>query len=168
MTVKKVSLLSKLGNKIASVKENDNQILALDYCSELTKICTAGKDCAVRIYDDATKRLVRTFEKGSWYSPGHSNRVFSCKFMPKDPNTLITGGWDSSVFIWDIRQPKSVAAFVGPNISGDTLDCRETVLLTGSHRARESLELWDIGTRKRICEVEIEPGKMVEYNLIEG
>ena len=149
------------GTKIASIREQDNQILALDYNAELQRICTGGKDCAIRIYDDTSKRLVRTYEKGSWYSPGHANRIFSVKFTPKDPNTLISGGWDSSVFIWDIRQPKSVAAFVGPNLSGDTLDVRDQVLLTGSHRAKESLELWDIGTRKRICEVDIDQGKSV-------
>ena len=137
--------------------------MALDYTNELQKICTGGKDCALRIYDDASKRLVRTYEKGSWYTPGHSNRIFSIKFMPKDPNVIVSGGWDSSIFIWDLRQAKNVAAFVGPSISGDTIDIRDTVLMTGSHRAKESLELWDIGTRKRICEVEIEPGKMVNY-----
>lgn len=148
-------------SQVASLREEDNQILALDYCSELGKIATAGKDANVRIYDDATKRLVRTYEKGSWYSPGHSNRVFAAKFKTREPNTLITGGWDSAIFIWDIRQPKSVAAFVGPNVSGDTIDTREDVLLIGSHRARDSLELWDFGSRKKICNVDVEPGRTV-------
>lgn len=150
------------GMKIASVKEEDNQILAMDYSPELLKIATAGKDCCVRIYDDATKRLVRSYEKGSWVSPGHSNRVFSTRFKPNDPNVLLTGGWDSAVFIWDIRQPKSVNAFVGPNVSGDTIDARGDVLLIGSHRAKNSLELWDFSSRKKICDVEIEPGQSVE------
>ena len=146
---------------MASVREEDNQILALDYAPEILKIATAGKDCAVRIYDDNSKRLVRTFEKGSWYSPGHSNRIFSAKFKPKDQNMLVTGAWDAAVFIWDIRQPKHVAAFVGPNVSGDTIDIRDDVILIGSHRAKESIELWDFGSRKKICNVDIEPGKQV-------
>lgn len=143
------------------MRENDNQILGLDYSAELLKICTTGKDSCVRIYDDSTKRLVRTYEKGSWYSPGHSNRVFAAKFKPKDNNILLTGGWDSAVFIWDIRQPKNVDAFVGPNISGDTIDVKDDVMLIGSHRARDSLEMWDFGTRKKMCNIEIEPGKTV-------
>lgn len=147
--------------QIASLREVDNQILALDYCSELSKIATAGKDANVRIYDDVTKRLVRTYEKGSWYSPGHSNRIFSAKFKNRDPNMLITGGWDSSIFIWDVREPKNVAAFVGPNVSGDTIDTKDNVMLIGSHRARDSIELWDFGTRKKICDIDIEPGKTV-------
>ena len=147
--------------KIASIKEDDNQILALDYCSDLARVVTAGKDACVRIYDDATKRLVRTYEKGSWYTPGHSNRVFSTKFKPRDGNTLVTGGWDSSVFIWDIRQQKSVAAFVGPNVSGDTIDIRDDVMLIGSHRAKDSLELWSFSTQKKICDIDIEPGQRV-------
>jgi WD40 repeat protein len=147
--------------QIASLREEDNQILAMDYSHELNRIVTGGKDACVRIYDDNTKRIVRTYEKGSWYSPGHSNRVFATKFKNREPNMVISGGWDSAVFIWDIREPKSVAAFVGPNVSGDTIDTREDVLLIGSHRARESLELWDFGSRKKICDIEIEPGKTV-------
>lgn len=147
--------------QVASVKEDDNQILALDFTAELGKIVTAGKDANIRIYDDNNKRLVRTYEKGSWVSPGHVNRIFSTKFKNNDPNILISGGWDSSVFIWDIRQPKCVTAFVGPNISGDTIDTRDDVILTGSHRAKDSLELWDFKTTKKICDVEIEPGRTV-------
>ena len=153
---------TETNSQVASIKEEDNQILALDYSSELGKIATGGKDATIRIYDDVNKRLVRTYEKGSWVSPGHSNRIFSAKFKNKDPNILISGGWDSSVFIWDIREPKCVRAFCGPNISGDTLDTREDVILAGSHRARESLELWDFKTCKKICDVEIEPGHTVE------
>lgn len=105
--------------------------------------------------------MLRTYEKGSWYSPGHSNRVFAAKFKPNDQNCLVTGGWDASVFIWDIRQAKHVAAFVGPNISGDTIDMKDEMMLIGSHRAKDSLELWDYGTRKKICNVEIDPEKKV-------
>ena len=65
---------------------------------------TAGKDKIVRIYDEATKTMVSKLSSG-WGSisggrcerGGHSNRVFSLKFKPDDPNLLISGGWDDTV-----------------------------------------------------------------------
>lgn len=30
-------------------------------------------------------------------TPGHSNRVFSLKFNPDDPNIIVSGGWDNTV-----------------------------------------------------------------------
>jgi COMPASS component SWD3 len=148
--------------KIASVKEEENQILAMDYSSDVLKVCTAGKDCNIRLYDDISKRLVRTYEKGNWFSPGHSNRVFSVKFKPDNPNMLITGGWDGAVFLWDIRESKNVAAFCGPNVSGDTIDCRDNTILIGSHRSKDPLELWDFKTCKKICTVDVDADPKVQ------
>ena len=34
---------------------------------------------------------------------GHSNRVFSLKFVAEDPNLLVSGGWDNTVQVWDVR-----------------------------------------------------------------
>lgn len=41
----------------------------------------------------------------------------------------------------------------GPNISGEALDYRKGTVLTGSHRGVNGLELWDLGTRKRIRDI---------------
>ncbi len=55
-------------------------------------------------------------KKADWNNVGHDNRVFSIKFI--DETTLISGGWDAVVHIWDIREGKSIRHFYGPNISG--------------------------------------------------
>ena len=85
--------------------------------------------------------------------PGHSNRVFALRFCNDDPNILLSGGWDSSVYIWDLRFEKSIGKIPGPNISGEALDYKNKTVLTGSHRGVDMLELWDMGTRKRIREI---------------
>jgi COMPASS component SWD3 len=54
--------------------------------------------------------------------PGHSNRVFSIKFNPDDENILLSGGWDNTVQIWDIRAGASVRSIFGPHICGDAMD----------------------------------------------
>lgn len=102
----------------------------MDYNSEGSKFVTAGKDTAIRVYDEATKSLLLTMKGiksssliyskcyknyiefwrslgGSGYSiksaPGHSNRIFSCKVLADEENLILSGGWDNTVQLWDIR-----------------------------------------------------------------
>jgi len=107
---------------IDKFSEKDNQILCMDYNAHLKKFLTAGKDVTIRVYDYETKKLTREIPRGDWFAPGHSNRIFSIKFTREHPNMFISGGWDSSLFIWDLRQKKYIDAMYGPNISGDSLD----------------------------------------------
>jgi len=34
------------------------------------------------------------YPPAEWNSPGHSNRVFSIKFLNDDPNVFLSAGWD--------------------------------------------------------------------------
>lgn len=47
-----------------SFKEEDNQIFALDFRPDATQFATAGKDTAIRIYDEQTKQQVVKMERG--------------------------------------------------------------------------------------------------------
>ena len=48
---------------------------------------------------------------------------------------LLTGGWDSSVYFWDIRDKKCIGEIIGPNICGDTIDTTKGGdILTGAYR----------------------------------
>ena len=67
--------------------------------------------------------------------------MFSVKFKPDDPNILVSGGWDNTVQIWDVRQEKSVQNFYGPHICGDAIDVRDNTILTGSWRPENQLEV---------------------------
>jgi len=55
-------------------------------------------------------------------SAGHSNRIFSCKYHPGDPNIIVSGGWDNTVQIWDARTGFSQRSIYGPHLCGDSLD----------------------------------------------
>src|SRR3546814_17713180 len=70
------------------MEDPDNQIYAVDYNQDGTQLATAGRDTAVRIYDEGTKQLVTCMRGGTGYSihatPGHSNRVFSLRYHPDD------------------------------------------------------------------------------------
>ena len=70
-------------------------------------------------YSD-TKSINVTFGPADWNYRGHSNRIFSVKFI--DDNILLSGGWDSVIHQWDLRAGKSVKSFYGPHVAGDSID----------------------------------------------
>ncbi|KAF5841363.1 hypothetical protein DUNSADRAFT_13231 [Dunaliella salina] len=79
------------------------------------------------------------------------DHVVCCSFPP-DPSfvagqVLVSGGWDRSVNIWDLRLARAVRSVSGPYIcGGDNLDIRGEELVTGSWRRDKPLQLWDIGS----------------------
>jgi COMPASS component SWD3 len=64
--------------------------------------------------------------------PGHGNRIFAIKYDPKDPNVIVSGGWDKTLQVYDIRTNGPVASIYGPLISGDSLDICDGLILAGS------------------------------------
>ncbi|KAK2952318.1 putative F-box and WD-40 domain protein 7 [Blattamonas nauphoetae] len=126
------------------IHEEDNQILALDYNPTGTRLATVGSDLNVRIYDEKTKSLLFVLNDQKQYEKPHSNRVFALKFHPDQPDILVSGGWDNTVQIWDLRTKKAEKFLFGPHICGDALDIEGDEILTGSYRSKDQLQLWDI------------------------
>ncbi len=121
----------------------------MDFSNDGSLLATAGRDAHVRIYDETTKSLAMSMkEKGEL--PGHSNRIFSVKFNQIQQNMLVSGGWDNTLQIYDIREKGPVASIYGPHICGDALDFRNDgyTLLTGSYRQDDALQLYDLRMNK--------------------
>ncbi len=80
--------------------------------------------------------------------------MFSLKFKVDDPNILLSGGWDNTVQMWDVRAGHSVRSIYGPHICGDALDVNaQGHILTGSCRPDNALQLWDMGTGKLMKDI---------------
>jgi WD40 repeat protein len=63
--------------------------------------------------------------------------VVAVKFDKEDENLLISGGWDYTIKVWDIREPNPCRYIYGPYICGDSLDLHEGYILAGSFRAEQ-------------------------------
>eukprot|EP00913_Durusdinium_trenchii_P031706 g29692.t1 len=122
----------KSGKCLHSITEKGNQIFCLDYFSDGSQFATAGKD-----------RLLRE-------TAGHSNRIFSLKYHPEDPNIILSGGWDNTVQVWDTRKGISVKSLWNAYICGDAVDISSDgrQILTGSWRTENSLQIWDFASGK--------------------
>jgi len=64
----------------------------------------------------------------------HDNRVFCLKWNPEDNNMLLSGGWDQSVFFWDVRVKTSVHHIYGHYIGGEAIDFKGTQVLLGNNK----------------------------------
>ena len=121
----------------------------------------------MRIYDEATKREIQTLDGGdSVHTAGHSNRVFSIKYHPTDPNLILTAGWDNTVQFWDTRKGHSVQSIYGIHMCGDGLDISQdgTRMLTASWRLGKEiskednpLQIYDI---RNLPNVDIKPPRV--------
>lgn len=84
-----------------------SQILCSDYNHD-GKLLALGTDKGdIILWNDFTQQKERILDSSNWFNNGHSNRVFSVKFVCDEPNMLLSGGWDKAVFLWDIRDPKA-------------------------------------------------------------
>mmetsp|Transcript_115683 Transcript_115683/g.247256 ORF Transcript_115683/g.247256 Transcript_115683/m.247256 type:complete len:365 (-) Transcript_115683:94-1188(-) len=139
----------KSGKCLHTITEKGNQLFCLDYFADGSQFATAGRDRLVRVYDEATKRLVQTLSGGDMKdTAGHSNRVFSLKYHPLEPHIILSGGWDNTVQVWDTRRGHSVRSLWNCYLCGDSVDFsadgRE--ILTGSWRTENALQIWDFGS----------------------
>merc|ERR1740138_643086 len=139
----------KSGKCLHTITEKGNSLFCLDYFHDGSQFATAGRDRLVRVYDEATKRLVQTLQGGDQKNTaGHSNRVFSLKYHPQHPNIILSGGWDNTVQIWDTRRGHSVRSIWNCYLCGDSVDFSNNgdQVLTGSWRTDNALQIWDFGT----------------------
>lgn len=144
----------RLLRELASPGSETDQLYCVDYTSDGASIVAGGRK-ELWVFDDETGKLQACLDRGdSFTTVGHSNRVMACRCMPskQDPWGIVSGGWDNTVQFWDLRVGHAVRAIYGPHIRGDALDVSRDgrVLLTGSWRATDSLELWDMGSGERI------------------
>lgn len=58
--------------------------------------------------------------------------------MPNDKSVFFSGGWDSTVQVWDIRVGTgSVRRITGPSVTADSLDYKNGILLAGNYRNKD-------------------------------
>lgn len=138
---------------LRSSKEN-RQGMTNSWSEEANCYVTTGVDKNVNIYDVSSLQLacsvVHTGAKGHEIC-GDQPRVFSAKFLPGDPTSLITAGWDGTIKFWDLRNPGNpLRELLGPVIAADALDVESTSknILTGSFRKAKACQVhaWGDGS----------------------
>jgi WD40 repeat protein len=126
---------------------NLTEVYSIDISKSETQLAVGCKDFTVKVYDNDKRTLKMTLHPGDSTVIGHSNRVHSVKFA-EYPNIILSGGSDSTAFIWDLRVGKSIGYLYGPHICGDAIDIIKDTMLTGSFDKDNPLQLWSISKKK--------------------
>lgn len=137
---------------LVTLTDRNFEIYSIDVSKSGTQLATGCRDCSVKVYDCVKHTLVVLLKPGDSSAIGHSNRVHSVKFT-EDPNVVVSGGSDRTIFIWDLRVGKSVGYVHGPHVCGNAIDVAKDIMLTGSFDKNKVLQLWSISKRKLIQDV---------------
>ena len=141
------------GKNLHSLKEINNSINSVCYSHDYKNFITAGNDISVWLYDENMKSLITIMKPYKFNEPGHTGRIFCCKFFPNDTSTIYSGGWDKTIQFYDTRSGKVSNSIYGPEIVGDSLDMNGYTLASGAWSTTQQIQLWDIRTLKCICNV---------------
>ena len=95
---------------------------------------------------------------------GHQNRIFGIKCHPEQPNLFTSAGWDGSVKLYDIRSNSLVCSMGGPQISGDSIDIHGDIIVTGSNRGSDVMQLFSISQQRRIFTFDYSPKSITKIN----
>ncbi|CDW81377.1 wd repeat protein [Stylonychia lemnae] len=150
--------------------EPDNNLYALDFAPDGKMFATAGQDTRVYVYDEQTRQRLLDMKIGGKNLPGHSSRVFSVKFNPQEPNMIISGGWDRTIQIYDIREGRTVGSIYGPQISGDALDIYDDMIIAGCNRNKDIVQMFSLSKKQLIYNIDWESSsrKDIESGYLYG
>jgi mitogen-activated protein kinase organizer 1 len=93
------------GRLIQSYSGHGYEVLSLSVAADNARFASAGGDRAVFLWDVATAQTLRRFA-GAGPGPlvsGHSSRINAVSFGGADDSLLVSGGFDTTVRIWDTK-----------------------------------------------------------------
>ncbi|KAK9244507.1 WD40-repeat-containing domain protein [Lipomyces tetrasporus] len=106
-------------------------------------IATAGVDGIVKVWNADSGRLLMSLH-------GHS-RGLACVSLSPDARTIISGGNDNTIRVWDTRNQHCLFEFAGHESLVRTLHVFGRKVLSGSYD--QTLKVWDLDYRKKVLDL---------------
>lgn len=132
------------GNYMWSTHDSKDVTYSCTFSLNGDYFITGGKEAKIKVFDTETGKKIHSFSKDDESALFHSARIYCVIRDPNNNNIFVSGGWDQRVIIWDVRQPNDAVHIGGPNICGDSVDIKSDMILTGSWRPKDQLEIWDM------------------------
>ena len=109
----------------------------LDLSIKDDKIAIGFAEGQIQIFNNITQTLEKLIKKGTSFATGHINQIHSVVFDKKNSDRLVSGGRDSRILIWDLRNLEPTGMVVGPQVLGDTVDIKGNYIVAGSYEPKE-------------------------------
>lgn len=137
------------GKKLSKFDIEEKVPRCLDMSKEGDKFAIGFADGEVYVYDEKTQILEKTFKSGTSFTTGHLDQIHSVVFNKSDPNSIITGGRDKRILLWDVRTTQCNEMVVGPLILGDSIDIKNNYIIAGNYDAPGNVHIYDMRNFKK-------------------
>lgn len=134
------------------------KILCADYKADGTDFVTGGADNIIRVYDEVTRQLKQEYVGGGTGPAGHNSRVTCTKYV--DENLVVSGSWDKTIKVWDLRTPAPVRSIFGPYVAADSIDVQDGVILAGSNETTNQLAMYSFDDGKLFDYIQWDDGNL--------
>lgn len=140
--------------RLFRLSEEKNDTATMDVSLDGQFFATGGSDRSIRVYSIDEKKCVQVLNKGvdaeGHSRVAHNNRIFSVRFV--SPTTLVSGGWESPIQVWDLRTGRSERQITGSQIGADSIEPIHgtTRIIAASNRGTQQLQVYDYITCREI------------------
>ena len=140
------------GRLIQTYSAHGYEVLSLSVSGDNARFASAGGDRAVFLWDVASAQTLRRFGGGAG-AHGHSARINSVCFAGEDDSLLVSGGFDTSVRVWDVRSgaPKPVQVLAEAKDAVTTVAAHGPEVVAGSVDGR--VRMYDVRVGRCVTDV---------------
>lgn len=119
------------GRLIQTYSAHGYEVLSISVSADNQRFASAGGDRAVFLWDVTTAQTIRRFGSSGH---GHTARVNCVRFGGDGDSVLVSGGFDTSVRIWDVRSnsAKPIQVLEEARDAVTCLAVRDAEIVTGS------------------------------------
>lgn len=125
-----------------TVKAHEGVVASLAFSPDAKYIISGGADKALKLWETATGKTVRTFE-------GHTGIITSVA-CSLDGKFVLSGSWDRTVRLWDMQTGRETGVFRGHVSMVNTVAFSPDGKYVLSGSSDNTLKLWESQTGKEV------------------
>lgn len=142
------------GRLIQSYTAHSHEVLSLAVTTDNARFASSGGDRTVFLWDVATAQTVRRF---SHATDGHVGRVNCVAVGGADDALVVSGGFDTTVRIWDSKQGGGGSASKPVQVLDEARDAISAVVVRGTEIIAGSVDgrvrSYDVRMGRMVCDV---------------
>lgn len=126
-----------------------HDVTSVSFSTDNRQIISASRDRTIKLWNTVAEC------KLTYVDGGHTDWVSSVRFSPDTSNlTVISGGWDKLVKVWNLRDGKVLQNFVGHTGCVNSVAVCPDGSVCGSGGKDNKVFLWDLSEQKLVTSLD--------------